>query len=128
MKPSAAIVMGSDSDLPSMKAAIPILEQMGIDFEVHVISAHRTPEAAREFALNAPKKFEVIIAGAGGAAHLPGMAANAALLAAQIIAIKHPEVAEKVREYRKSQSQKVVEKNQKLQQLGVEQYLNGGKQ
>ena len=172
MKPSAAIVMGSDSDLPSMKAAIPILEQMGIDFEVHVISAHRTPEAGREFALNAPKKFEVIIAGAGGAAHLAGAmaawselpiigvplasgalngvdalyatvqmpagipvatvainnAANAALLAAQIIAIKHPEVAEKVREYRKSQSQKVVEKNQKLQQLGVEQYLNGGKQ
>lgn len=71
-----SIVMGSDSDLPVMKQAAEILEQFGIGYEIDIVSAHRTPEKLYEFATNAHKrKIAVIIAGAGGAAHLPGMLA-----------------------------------------------------
>ena len=72
-----SIIMGSDSDLPIMKDAAQVLEQFGIETEVTVVSAHRTPERMFEFAKNAHKKgTNVIIAGAGGAAHLPGMVAS----------------------------------------------------
>ncbi len=72
-----SIIMGSDSDLPIMKDAAMVLEQFGIETEVTVVSAHRTPERMFEFAKNAHKKgVNVIIAGAGGAAHLPGMVAS----------------------------------------------------
>ena len=72
-----SIVMGSDTDLSIMKAATDVLTQMGIDYEIDVISAHRTPERAFEFAQNAHKRgVRVIIAGAGGAAHLPGVMAG----------------------------------------------------
>ncbi len=75
--PLVSIIMGSDSDLPVMKAAAEILEQLGIDFELTVISAHRTPQRMMEFANNAHKRgIKVVIAGAGGAAHLPGMVAS----------------------------------------------------
>jgi phosphoribosylaminoimidazole carboxylase PurE protein len=75
-KPKVAIVMGSDSDLPVMKGAAEALEAFGIDFEVAVISAHRTPDETAEFARTASRRgFRVVIAGAGGAAHLPGMIA-----------------------------------------------------
>lgn len=68
--------MGSDSDLPIMKEACQLLEELEIDYELTVISAHRTPERAREYALNAEtNQFGVIIAGAGKAAHLPGVIA-----------------------------------------------------
>lgn len=71
-----SIVMGSDSDLPVMKQAAEMLEQFGIGYEIDIVSAHRTPEKLFEFASNAHKRgIEVIIAGAGGAAHLPGMVA-----------------------------------------------------
>lgn len=71
-----AIIMGSDSDLVIMKEAATILEKLGIKYEITVVSAHRTPARLYDYASNAHKKgFEVIIAGAGGAAHLPGMAA-----------------------------------------------------
>lgn len=69
--------MGSKSDLPVMKAAIEMLEHFGIAYEVNVVSAHRTPELMVEYAKNAHKRgLKVIIAGAGGAAHLPGMTAS----------------------------------------------------
>jgi 5-(carboxyamino)imidazole ribonucleotide mutase len=71
-----AIVMGSKSDMQVMQPAAEILEEFGIEREVHVISAHRTPHKAMEFASGAIEAgFEVIIAGAGGAAHLPGVIA-----------------------------------------------------
>lgn len=77
MKIEVAIIMGSDSDLPIMKDAAEILDQFGIKYELTVVSAHRTPERMFEFAKNASKKgIKVIIAGAGGSAHLPGMIAS----------------------------------------------------
>ncbi len=72
-----SIVMGSDSDLPVMKQAIEMLEQFGVEYEIDIVSAHRTPDKLVDFASNAHKRgIEVIIAGAGGAAHLPGMIAS----------------------------------------------------
>ncbi len=69
--------MGSDSDLPTMEAAVEVLETFGIPFEVRVVSAHRTPEWLVEYATTAVDRgIRVIIAGAGGAAHLPGMVAS----------------------------------------------------
>lgn len=71
------IIMGSNSDYPVMKAAAEILEQFGVGVEVEVVSAHRTPEKMFDYAKNAHKRgLKVIIAGAGGAAHLPGMVAS----------------------------------------------------
>ncbi len=70
------IIMGSDSDMPVMAKAADILEELGIDFEINIISAHREPEVFFEYARSAEAKgFKVIIAGAGMAAHLPGMCA-----------------------------------------------------
>jgi len=75
--PKVAIIMGSDSDLPVMSAAVEILEQFGIEKEVTVVSAHRTPERMVSYAKEAAGRgIQVIIAGAGGAAHLPGMVAS----------------------------------------------------
>ena len=72
-----AIVMGSDSDLPVMQEAIDILKEFEIETEVDIVSAHRTPEKLFDFSSNAHKRgISVIIAGAGGAAHLPGMVAS----------------------------------------------------
>ena len=72
-----AIVMGSISDMPVMQDAIDILKEFGIETEVDIVSAHRTPEKLFDFSQNAHKKgISVIIAGAGGAAHLPGMVAS----------------------------------------------------
>jgi 5-(carboxyamino)imidazole ribonucleotide mutase len=72
-----AIIMGSDSDLPTMQKAIDFLGQMNIKYEVAIVSAHRTPELLFTFAKNAHTRgIKVIIAGAGGAAHLPGMVAS----------------------------------------------------
>jgi 5-(carboxyamino)imidazole ribonucleotide mutase len=71
------IIMGSDSDLPVMQAAADILKEFGIDFELTVVSAHRTPLRMVEYATKARERgLKVIIAGAGGAAHLPGMVAS----------------------------------------------------
>ncbi|OYQ44378.1 5-(carboxyamino)imidazole ribonucleotide mutase [Flavobacterium aurantiibacter] len=71
-----AIVMGSKSDLPVMQAAADILGQFGVTYEIDIVSAHRTPEKLFDFSTNAHKRgVKVIIAGAGGAAHLPGMIA-----------------------------------------------------
>ncbi len=74
--PLVGIIMGSDSDLPTMQAAIAICEQFNIACEVAIVSAHRTPDRMVEYAKTAHQRgIKVIIAGAGGAAHLPGMVA-----------------------------------------------------
>lgn len=75
--PLISIIMGSDSDLPIMQAAVEILTHFNIPFEMTIISAHRTPLRMVEYATTAKKRgLKVIIAGAGGAAHLPGMVAS----------------------------------------------------
>ena len=75
--PLVGIVMGSESDANLMKPALQALDQLGVEYEVSIISAHRTPEKAREYGQNARKRgIEVIIAGAGMAAHLPGVLAS----------------------------------------------------
>ncbi|MCB0556941.1 MAG: 5-(carboxyamino)imidazole ribonucleotide mutase [Phaeodactylibacter sp.] len=72
-----SIIMGSDSDLPVMKEAANILNELGVAFELTIVSAHRTPERMVEFAKTAHERgIKAIIAGAGGAAHLPGMVAS----------------------------------------------------
>jgi 5-(carboxyamino)imidazole ribonucleotide mutase len=163
-----SIIMGSDSDLPTMQGAIAICQQFAIPYEVAIISAHRTPDRMVEFAKNAHTRgIKVIIAGAGGAAHLPGMVAalsplpvigvpvttrqlsgvdslysivqmpkgipvatvaignadNAGLLAVQILASHDPELLEKVIAYRRSLADMVIEKQEKLEELGSEKYL-----
>jgi len=79
--PKVAIIMGSDSDFPIMKPAQQVLEELGIDSETRIVSAHRMPDRMFEFAKQAESLgFNVIIAGAGGAAHLPGMVASLSVL------------------------------------------------
>ena len=150
------IIMGSDSDLPVVEKAVDILKSLCIPYEVHVYSAHRTPEQAADFSKNARKNgFGAIIAAAGMAAHLAGAiaanttlpvvgipcksntldgvdallstvqmptgipvatvaingGANAALLCAQILAVEDEELAQKLDAKRKSDAQKVLEKD-----------------
>jgi 5-(carboxyamino)imidazole ribonucleotide mutase len=81
VQPTVGIVMGSSSDLEVMSGAVTILERFAIAHEVHVVSAHRTPEAMIEYGLGARSRgLQVLIAGAGGAAHLPGMLAAVSTL------------------------------------------------
>jgi 5-(carboxyamino)imidazole ribonucleotide mutase len=76
-KPLVAVIMGSDSDWPTMKLAVAMLEKFNVPYTARVVSAHRTPMKLYNFALSAEQEgYEVIIAGAGGAAHLPGMTAS----------------------------------------------------
>jgi 5-(carboxyamino)imidazole ribonucleotide mutase len=80
-KPLVAVIMGSKSDWATMKAAVDTLEEFGVPFESKIVSAHRTPDLLFEFAKSAESRgLEVIIAGAGGAAHLPGMCASQTVL------------------------------------------------
>jgi 5-(carboxyamino)imidazole ribonucleotide mutase len=154
------IIMGSDSDLPVVEKAFAVLEEFGVPFEVHVLSAHRTPAEAADFAKNARANgMAAIIAAAGMAAHLAGAmaanttlpvigipvkssvldgmdallatvqmpsgmpvatvaingAANAALLAVQILAVENEELAEKLVAYRKKASDKVLAKNAEIE-------------
>jgi len=75
--PSVGIIMGSKSDLPVMQEAIQVLKELGVEIEVSIVSAHRTPERMFNYAQTAASRgLKVIIAGAGGAAHLPGMVAS----------------------------------------------------
>ena len=153
------IVMGSDSDLPVIQKATDMLDSLAIPYEVHVYSAHRTPEQARDFALSARANgFGAIIAAAGMAAHLAGAiaanttlpvigipckssvmdgvdallstvmmptgipvatvavngGANAALLCAQIIAVEDSELAAKLDAKRRSDAEKVLEKDEAI--------------
>ncbi len=151
-----AIIMGSRSDWPTMKLAADRLDQLGVAWEAKVVSAHRTPQRLYDFAATAKANgFKVIIAGAGGAAHLPGMAAsmtdlpvlgvpvqskalkgldsllsivqmpggvpvatlaigeagaaNAGILAAQILALSDPAIAERLSAFRAAQTESVAE-------------------
>ena len=74
--PPVAIIMGSQSDWPTMKEAALILDQLGISYETKIVSAHRTPDRLWTYGKEAAGRLKVIIAGAGGAAHLPGMMAS----------------------------------------------------
>lgn len=163
------IIMGSDSDLPVMQEAAKFLEEMEIDFEVSIISAHRTPEFMFEYAQKAESRgLKVIIAGAGGAAHLPGMTAsltnlpvigvpvmtkslkgldsllsivqmpqgipvatvainnskNAAILAVKIISLEDLKIRKKLSDYQKQLNKSVHDKNNHLQKIGYQQYVN----
>src|SRR5262245_44156536 len=76
-KPLVGIIMGSDSDLPTMQKAADALAEFGVPFEIKVVSAHRTPDDMARYAKSEARRgLKVIIAGAGGAAHLPGMTAS----------------------------------------------------
>jgi len=163
-----SILMGSDSDLPVMKKAAQMLEKFGIPYEMTIISAHRMPDVFVDYAKKAEERgIEVIIAGAGGAAHLPGMAAaifqlpvigvpiysktvggvdalysivqmpsgipvatvaidgaaNAAILAAKMLAISDMELRKKLKEYKEELKDNVSAKAEKLEQLGYEKYM-----
>ena len=154
-RPLVGIIMGSSSDWETMEHASKTLSDLGVPHETRIVSAHRTPDLLFEYASSAEQRgIEVIIAGAGGAAHLPGMTAsktvlpvlgvpveskalkgldsllsiaqmpggvpvgtlaigkagaiNAALLAASIIGAKHTEIRERLREFRKNQTAKVL--------------------
>lgn len=169
-QPLVGIIMGSDSDLPTMQGAIAICEEFSIPCEVGIVSAHRTPERMVDYAKTAHiRGIKVIIAGAGGAAHLPGMVAsltplpvigvpvqtrhlqgvdslysivqmpagipvatvaignarNAGLLAIQILATSDRALLEKVQHYRDSLKQMVLEKQEKLDEVGYREYLAG---
>ncbi len=77
MQPQVGIIMGSKSDWPTMERAAALLDELGVSYEVEVVSAHRTPDKLFTYAKSAQARgLKVIIAGAGGAAHLPGMAAS----------------------------------------------------
>jgi 5-(carboxyamino)imidazole ribonucleotide mutase len=164
-----SIIMGSDSDLPTMQGAIAICQKFNVPHEVAIISAHRTPQRMIEFATHAHDRgIKVIIAGAGGAAHLPGMVAavsplpvigvpvasrhlsgldslysivqmprgipvatvaignadNAGLLAVQILATHQPELLKRVLAYREELKSMVLEKQARLDRIGVESYLS----
>ena len=126
-----AIIMGSDSDLPVVAPAIKQLKELGIEVEARVMSAHRTPEEAHEFSKNAIKNgFGVIIAAAGMAAHLGGVLAastpvatvgvnaakNAALLAAEILAVGDDELMAKLVKMREDMAEQVRQKDIALQE------------
>lgn len=164
-----AIVMGSDSDLPIMKDAAKVLDEFGISYEVKVLSVHRTPNKALEYADSLKERnVKVIIGGAGGAAHLPGIfaamvpvpvigvpihtktlsgidslysivqmpsgipvatvaingAKNAGILAATILGTGNEEIRNKIVKYKESLAEAVIKKDEKLQDLGYEEYLN----
>lgn len=88
-QPVVGIIMGSDSDLDIMSEAVKVLEQFGVPHEVHVVSAHRTPDVMEEYARTAKDRgLRLIIAGAGGSAHLPGMTASHTSLPVIAVPIK----------------------------------------
>ena len=117
-QPLVGIIMGSQSDWATLEPAANMLKQLGVAFEAEVVSAHRTPDRLFEYAETARARgIQVIIAGAGGAAHLPGMAigpagaTNAAILAAQILGLTRPEIAKNVADFRTAQTEKIASKN-----------------
>ncbi len=153
------ILLGSKSDLPYIEGCVKVLKEFGIDYKVKIISAHRTPELLEEFLKR--EDFDLYIAAAGYAAHLPGVVAsktlkpvigipldtsplmggldallsivqmppgipvatvtvgkaggtNAAVLAAQILSLKYPELVSKLQEYRQKMKEKIIKANEEL--------------
>jgi 5-(carboxyamino)imidazole ribonucleotide mutase len=139
-EPLVGIIMGSESDLDIMKGAAEILRQFDVEPELTIVSAHRTPERLREYAHKAKERgIKVIIAGAGGAAHLPGMVAantilpvigvpvatvalngakNAGILAAQILALHDTSIAGKLEAYKEYQDDIVMESVKNVKGMG----------
>ena len=122
------IVMGSDSDLDVMSKAAEILEEFGIDYEMTVISAHRMPDVFYDYATHAEERgIKVIIAGAGGAAHLPGMAA--AIFQLPVVGVPihtkslDDELLKKLKDYKQGLKDKVSAKAAKLEEIGYKEYL-----
>ena len=129
--------MGSESDLPVMEDAIETLDDFNVPYEARVLSAHRTPQRMQEYAESAEERgLKVIIAGAGGAAHLPGMIAasttlpvlgvpvgslaingaeNAALLAVQILATSDEQLQERLHDYKQNLIEKVEQMDERVQ-------------
>ena len=122
-RPLVGVVMGSTSDWETMRWAYETLERFGVPCEKRVVSAHRTPKLLASYASEAEERgLEVIIAGAGGAAHLPGMLAaqtsvpvlgvpgsiNAGLLAVAIVANAHPEFRPRLKGFRAKKTREVV--------------------
>ena len=116
-----AVIMGSDSDWPVVKGACAQLKALDIPFEAHILSAHRTPAGAAEFAKSARANgFGVILCAAGMAAHLVGAfaangAKNAAWLAAEILALSDDALAEKLAAERTAMAAQIAAKEEKLQ-------------
>ena len=132
MQPIVSIIMGSTSDLPVMEKAAKFLDEMGIYFEMNALSAHRTPAEVEAFAREAKGRgIKVIIAGAGMAAALPGVLAasttvpvigalNAAILAAEMLALADTQVAERVSAYKAGLKDKIVKANKELAEVKYE--------
>ena len=130
--PKVGIVMGSDSDLKVMSKAAKTLEKFGIDYEMTIISAHREPDVFFEWAKGAEDRgVKVIIAGAGMAAHLPGVPVatvaidggmNAAIMAAKILAVSDAELLEKLKAYTVEMKEAVQAKAARLDEVGYEAY------
>ena len=115
------IVMGSDSDMPIMAKAADILDQLGVSYEMTIISAHREPDVFFEYAKSAEEKgFKVIIAGAGMAAHLPGMCA--AIFPMPVIGISDADLLVRLKEYSKNLKEQVEAKDARLQEVGYKNY------
>jgi phosphoribosylcarboxyaminoimidazole (NCAIR) mutase len=120
-KPIIGIVMGSSSDRPIMEEAAVILDRFKVPYELIIASAHRSPERTREYARTAQERgLQVIIAGAGGAAHLAGSMAvgkagarNAAILAVQILSLHQPALQRRLEDYKKEMAQQVEEAGKK---------------
>jgi phosphoribosylaminoimidazole carboxylase PurE protein len=90
-KPVVGIIMGADKDLPVMSEAAKVLDEFGVAYEVRIVSAHRTPDVMQAYAAEAEGKgVKVIIAGAGGSAHLPGMTASHTALPVLAVPVKGP--------------------------------------
>ncbi len=128
--PEIGIIMGSDSDLPTMVAAVEVCQQFGVAHEVAIVSAHRTPDRMVSYGQTAHQRgLKVIIAGAGGAAHLPGMVAALTPLpvigvpVVQILASDRPALLDQVLEYRRQLTADVMAKQEQLADLGVPEYL-----
>ena len=119
------IVMGSDSDLPVMSKAADVLKKLGVDFEMTIISAHREPDVFFEYAKSAEEKgFKVIIAGAGKAAHLPGMCAAIFPMPVIGVPMKTSDLGGVDSLYSIVQMKEDVESRaEKLDKLGYEAYL-----
>jgi len=124
MKPLVSIIMGSTSDLPVMEKACKWLEEQEIPFEVNALSAHRTPDAVETFAKEAKGRgVKVIIAAAGMAAALPvatvgvNGAQNAAILAAEMIALGDEAIAKKIDNWKASLGKKIEKANKELAEI-----------
>jgi 5-(carboxyamino)imidazole ribonucleotide mutase len=161
------IIMGADKDLSVMSEAAKLLDEFTVPYEIHIVSAHRTPDRMIEYAKTAKERgLKVIIAGAGGSAHLPGMTAsgttlpvlavpikpehhdhealwsnikmptnvplatmpengarNAGLMAIEILSLNDEELAKKYEDFRKNMRDAILAGDQKMQDLGWQNYL-----